>query len=71
MGLVEQSTAAAEVLRNAPLVAARIGWALDRLRIDIMVELMKLGHAADQGSVDKIINGLPPDVYYREVAART
>lgn len=71
MSIVAQSVNAGEVLRNAPLLQARVDFAMARLRFEISYELLSYGADNDNAAVQKIIDGLPSDVLTRKLAART
>lgn len=71
MGLVEQSKNAGEVLAGSAIVEARMRLAQLRLEVDIVAELARLGADTSAAAVRKIIDGLPEDALYRELARRT
>jgi len=71
VGIIEQSTGLEEVLKlGAPMLESRIAVAEYRLRVEIVSELFKLGADTSDASVSKIIDGLPKDVLYAELAKR-
>jgi len=52
------------------MLESRIAVAEYRLRVEIVSELFKLGADTSDASVSKIIDGLPKDVLYAELAKR-
>ena len=70
MGIVEKSKAAATVLAGSR-AEKRVKLAMERLRMDVRVELMQLGADISDEAVGKIIDGLPEDVLSVELARRT
>lgn len=59
------------MLSRSPLLTARVRMAWEVLRMDVRLELFRLGADVSDDSVDAIINGLPGSVLYVELARRT
>lgn len=70
MSIVAQSRHVGEALIGS-LVEYRIHVAKLMLRVDVCAELMALGADPGDANVDRVIEGMPEDVWCREIARRT
>ena len=70
MGLIEKSKNATEALHGSN-AEFRVKMAEYMLRCDIVAELMRYGADTSSANVQRVIDGIAPDVLAEELAKRT
>lgn len=73
MSIIELSNALPDLLveHGITFALARVDMAMARLRMDVRAELMRIGMACDDLTIQKIIDGLPEDVVSKLLSERT